>query len=338
MAASVELGAMPEIIDANSHVVTDAVLDELEKVHPVGELRSLRNAPRMVAEEERLDYLDRHGIDRQVINVITGALWSGTDREATLPAVQLANDEIRRIADDYPDRFVPVGTVPFLEGEYVEEARRCVEELDFHGVQILSNVNGRMLDEEAFEPFWATMDDLGVPVYIHPQMAEWHDFEEGAKWIYKMLGWPFDTSVAVARLVFNGVMERHRNVELVTHHLGGTLPYLVGRVHSWYRTRREEPELYANPEMADLSEPLEFYFDRVWGDAAVSSQGESYPLRCGLEFFGEDNVVYSADYPFGPDRGEFWARTGIQAIADLDVPDRVKEKIYSENAKRLLDL
>lgn len=329
---------MPEIIDANSHVVSEAVLDELEKVHPNAELDSLRNAPRMLAVDERVEYLDRHGIDRQVINLVTGPMWYGADPEEAIDAVRLANDEIRRITDEYPDRFIPVGTVPFLTGEYVEETRRCVKELGFYGVQTLSNISGRLLDDDEFEPFFETMNDLDVPLWIHPQLHDWHDFDDGSTWIYKMLGWPFDTSVAIARLIFSGVLDRHENVEIVSHHLGGTLPYLVGRVRSWYRTRREEPELYNNPVMANLSEPLDAYFDRIYGDTAVSSQGEAYPLRCGYEFFGADNVVYSADYPFGPDEGEYWAGEIIPLVDELDIPESHKRKIYSENIERLLDL
>ncbi len=329
---------MPEIIDAHSHVITEPVLDALEAVHPTDELSSLRNAPRMTAVDARLDYLDRHGVDRQVINLAAPMVWRGADPASVLDVVRLANDEMRRLADEHPDRFVPTGTVPFLTGEYVEEARRCVGELGFPGLQTFSNVDGRLLDDESFEPFWAAVDALDVPVWIHPQLHDWHDYDESSTWIYKMLGWPFDTSVAIARLVFSGVLDRHENVEVVSHHLGGTLPYLVGRVRSWYRSRREEPDLYANPRMADLSEPLSAYFDRVYGDTAVSGTGEVYPLRCGYEFFGADNMVYSADYPFGPDRGDYWAGTIIRAIEELEIPDAEKEQILSGTAKRLLDL
>lgn len=329
---------MPEIIDATSHIMPEAALDELEKQHTSEEIASLRTAPRMFAEAERVEYLDRHGIDRQVINLAAPMIFHDAGQEAALSATRVANDEVRRIADDYPDRFVPTGTVPFLTGEYVEEARRCVEELDMHGIQIFSNIGGKLLDDPDFEEFWATMDDLDVPVWIHPQLHDWHDYEQGTTWIYKMLGWPFDTTVAVARLIFTGVMERHRNVQLVTHHLGGNLPYVIGRVHSWYRTRREEPELYANPEMADLSEPLDAYFDRVYGDTAVSSVGESYPLKCGHEFFGPDNIVFSADYPFGPERGEYWVGTIKDAVEDIDTTEEERRKLYSENIRDLLDL
>jgi aminocarboxymuconate-semialdehyde decarboxylase len=329
---------MPEIIDAASHIITEPVLDSLEAVNPNAELSSLRNAPRMFAEDERVDYLDRHGIDRQVINLAAPMVWVGAEPADVIDVARLANDEIRRVADEHPDRFIPTGTLPFLTGEYVDEARRCVEELDFGGLQIFSNIQGQLLDDPEFEPFWETVDDLEVPVWIHPQLHDWHDYAEGHTWIYKMLGWPFDTTVAIARLIFTGVLERNPNVEIVSHHLGGNLPYVVGRVKSWYRTRREEPELYANPEMADLSQPLDAYFDRIHGDTAVSGEGETYPLRCGYEFFGPDNVVYSADYPFGPDRGEYWAEVIIPAIESMDIPDAHKEQIFSGNVTRLLDL
>lgn len=329
---------MPEIIDAYSHVTSERTLDALEAVHPSAELDSLRTAPRMVAVDERVEHLDRHGVDRQVVSQVPSAMWGGVDPGELVEPTRVANDEIRRIADEHPDRFVPIGHVPSLAGEYVEEARRCVEELDLHGLQVFSNVEGQALADPAFEEFWATVDHLGVPVWIHPALPHGVDIDEGWAWIYKMLAWPHDTSVAVARLLFSGVLERHRNVEIVTHHLGGTLPYLVGRLNSWYRTRREEPELYANPTMADLSEPLEFYLERVYGDTAVSSVGESYPLRCGLEFFGVDNVLFGYDYPFGPDRGEYWPGTILAAVDDLDVSEAEREQIYAGNAKRLLGL
>lgn len=329
---------MVEVIDAASHILSHDVLDTLEENHSSVELTSLRNAPRLFAVDERVEYLDRHGIDRQVINLVGPNMFHGADPDDAIEATRIANDEIRRIADEYPDRFIPVGTVPFLTDEYVDEARRCVEDLGLHGIQIYSNINGKMLDDDAFEPFYETIDDLDVPLWIHPQLHDWHDYDEGTTWIYKMLGWPFDTSIAVARLIFSGVLDRHENIDIISHHLGGTLPYLVGRVRSWYQTRQEEPELYTNPNLADLSEPLDAYFDRIYGDTAVSSQGESYPLRCGYEFFGADNVLYGADYPFGPDKGEYWTQEILPLIEEMDIPEEHKEQIFSGNIKRLLDI
>jgi len=329
---------MPEIIDATSHIITEDVLDSIGELHDTEQAETLRSAPRLSAVDGRVDYLDRHGIDRQVINLARPTIWLGLDPEDALEATRLANDQIQEIADEYPDRFVPMGTLPFLTGEYLDELDRCVNELDQPAIQIFSNVNGEMLDAERFEPFWEKVDELDVPVWIHPQIYDWHDFDEGRTWIYKALGWPFETSIAIARLVFSGVLERNRNVEIVSHHLGGTLPYLVGRFKSWYQTRQEEPELYAEQNVADLSEPLDFYLERVYGDTATSSQGEIYPLQCGYEFFGADNMVYSSDYPMGPDKGEYWPEQIIDGIGEMNIPDSHKRQIYSENVKRLLDL
>ena len=329
---------MPEIIDATSHIMSSEALDELEKVHPTSELDSLRNAPRMFDVEGRIEYLDKNGIDKQVINLAAPMLWQGIDPDDALEATRIANNEIRRIADEHPDRFIPSATVPFLTDEYVDEVRRCIDDLGMSGVQIFSNIDGRMLDDEDFEEFYATVDDLDTPIWIHPQLADWHDYDQSHTWIYKMLAWPFDTNIALARLIFSGVLDRHENLEIISHHLGGSFPYQIGRIRSWYQTRTEEPELYQNPAIADLSEPLDAYFDRIYGDTAVSSQGESYPLECGLEFFGADNVVYSADYPFGPDKGQYWATEIIPLIENLDIPQTDREKIFSGNIKRLLDL
>lgn len=329
---------MPEIIDANSHIVSEAILEEIGSLHDTEQATSLRNAPRMYDLDHRIAFLDRHGIDRQVINLVRPTIWRGLTPDGAFDAARLANDEIRRIADEHPDRFIPMGTVPFLTGDYLDEARRCVEDLGFPALQIFSNVNGRLLDHESFEPFWETIDDLDVPVWIHPQLYDWHDFDEGETWLYKMLGWPFETSIALARIVFSGLLDRHENVEVVSHHLGGTLPYLVGRFRSWYQTRQEEPDLYAKQAVADLSQPLDGYLDRLYGDTAVSSQGEAYPLRCGYEFFGADNIVYCSDYPLGPDKGEYWPGTIMAAIDELPAPENHKRQIYAGNAKRLLDL
>jgi len=328
---------MADIIDANSHITSEAILDAIEGLQASLQASSLRSASRMTDVEGRIDFLDRFGIDRQVINLARPTIWLGIDPDDALSAVRLANDEIRRIADEHPDRFIPMGTIPHLTGDYLDEVRRCADELDMPAIQIFSNVEGAMLDDPSFEPFWETVDDLALPVWIHPQLAEWHDFAVGETWIYKMLAWPFDTSIALARLVFSGLLDRHRNVRVVSHHLGGTLPYLVGRFQSWYQTRQEEPELYAEQAVADLDDPLETYLERVYGDTAVSSQGEVYPLQCGYEFFGADRMVYSSDYPLGPDNGEYWPGTIMAAIDALPITDDERADIYSGTVSRLLD-
>lgn len=329
---------MPELIDATSHIAPETVLEAVGKIRSDDQLESAKQSPRLSSVEKRLEYMDRFGIDRQVINLFRPTIWYGLEPDEAFEAAQFANNEISRIAETHPDRFIPMGTIPFLTGEYLDEIQRCTDDMGMPAIQIFSNINGEQLDHPRFDPFWAEVDRLQVPVWIHPQIYKWHDYDEGMTWIYKMLGWPFDTGVAIARLLYGGVLDEYENVELVTHHLGGVLPGLEGRFYSWYQSRQEDPDMYAEQHVADLSQPVDAYLERVYADTATSSLGASYPLACGYEFFGADNIVYSADYPLGPGGGESWTTHILQAIDDLDISEEEQSKIYSGNVKQLLDL
>lgn len=324
-------------IDAYSHVQTEEILDRLDTVHNNIEIDNFRNAPRLFRREERIDHLDKYSIDKQIISQAV-PIWYDADPAKVFDVVKFANDEIRRVADEYPDRFVPIGTLPFLEEKYIDEVNRCVKDLDMVGVQILSHINGAHLDSQRFRPFWETVNELEVPVWIHPQLYQWHDFETRDTWIYKMLGWPFDTSVAVVRLVLNGVLDQFKNVKLITHHLGGVIPYLEERMLSWVQTRSEDPEMHTDVDLAELSEPVESYFERVYGDLAISCRGKKQTLRCGYEFFGEDNTLFGVDYPFGPQEGEYWMDQTISVLEDMDFSRSQKEKIYHKNIEELLNI
>lgn len=335
---------MVERIDAYSHVLTQELLEDLSALDPGHD----KHPPDLLFLEnidERVGHLDRLGVDKQVISQAEPRVWPAVDPDdpAGLEVTRFGNDEIRRYADTYPDRFVPIGTVPFLTDDYLDEARRCIEELDMAGIQIWSNIGGRSLDEDAFDAFWGTVDDLGVPVWIHPQIHHWHDFDPEDHWLYSMFGWPFDTTIAIARLVFNGVLDRHPNVRVVSHHLGGYIPYVEERMYSWVQTRREYAETehadaYTGTEaIASLSEPIESYFDRVYADTAVSSRERTHALESGLAFFGEDNVLFGADLPFGEKGGVGWMEKTIPTIENMDISETAKRKIFAENVERLID-
>lgn len=335
---------MTEKIDAFSHVLTEDVYEALQDIAPSHD----KHPPDLLFLEnvdERIEHLDRLGVDRQVITQAEPRVWPHTtpDADEALEATRLGNDEIRRYADENPDRFVPVGTVPFLTGEYVDEFERCVNELDMAGIQIFSNINGKLLDDEEFYPFFEAVNDADVPVWIHPQFYQWQDFDPEDHWIYNMIGWPFDSSVAIARLVFNGVLDEFENLEIITHHLGGVLPYLDERMHSWVQTRQEyagtdHAGTYTGTEAIEsLSEPIDSYFDRVYADTAVSSQRKQHTLESGYEFFGPDNVLFGADLPFGPGGGVTWMENTIPSIENMDIPESEKEQIFAGNIKSLID-
>lgn len=328
---------MPERIDAYSHVTTADLTDRLGEMAPALDYHTPPLSTRSNVED-RLARLDDLGIDRQVITQAEQRAWLGQDSDAVADVVRFANDEVRRYADAAPDRFVPVGTIPYPTADYVDEVHRCVDDLDMAGIQIFSNVDGAFLDDERFYPFYEAVEDAGVPVWIHPQDYPWHDYAAEDRWLYTMLGWPFDTTVALARLVFNGVLDEFEDLEIVSHHLGGFLPYVAERMYSWVDTRKEYPDDYTGGEaIAALSAPIESYFERIYADTAVSSRGWTTALETGIDFFGVENVLFAGDAAYGPGEGFAWTENVIPAIEDLDLTADERAKLFGGNATRLLD-
>jgi len=329
---------MADRIDAYSHATTEALIDRYATLSPSLEvpehppLLFLKNA------EQRIERLEACGVDKQVITIAEQRAWLEPSPEDAIDATRFANDEIRRYADEYPDWFVPVGTIPYLTGPYLDELERCIDDLDMPGVQIFSNVDGKFLDDEEFYRFYEIADEADVPIWIHPQDADWDGIDHEDYWLYTMIGWPYETAITLARLVFNGVLDEFENLRVVSHHLGGVLPYIEERMDSWatLRLHSEPGERTGAESMHALSEPFESYFDRIYGDTAVSSQRRDHTLRCGYEFFGEDNVLFAADVPYGPDEGFEWMENVVPTIEDMDIPDASKRKIFSENVESLL--
>ena len=228
---------MTEVVDAYSHILPPAVFEKLVEVHPHDEVTNLETANHLMDVDNRLADMADLGVDRQVLTLAHPPIWEGLPDEEALDVMRLANDEVARIAGEHPDAFIPVATVPRLTGDFVGEVDRAVSDLGMAGVQTFTNVEGKLLDDPDFDGFFAAMNDADVPLWIHPQLYRWHDYTPEDTWLYKALGWPFDTTVALARLVFNGVMEAHPNLRVVSHHLGGFLPFVDGTMKAKIMTQ-----------------------------------------------------------------------------------------------------
>ena len=322
---------MGERIDAFAHVTPPAFHEEMMDVHPTPALRNLYFEP-LWNLERRLEDMDDHDIDRQVLSLANPPIWRGMDPEEALPATRLANDLVREMADEHPDRFVPIATLPFANADYVAEFERCVEDLDMRGVQIFSNVDGRPVDSPGHMALYEAANEADVPVWLHPQLHEWYEWLSEYE-IHRTLGWPFDTAVAMARLVFAGVFERHPDLDVVTHHLGGMVPYFVGRISTFFEARVNNPDLYPEFEAPSFSEPIEEQFRRFYGDTVIG--GAEAPFACGRSFFGDDAVVFATDYPFGPEGGRTFVRQAVDLVESIDDAD-VREDVFGGTVRSLL--
>jgi uncharacterized protein len=225
----------------------------------------------------------------------------------------------------------------------LEEIDRAVVGLGAAGVQVFTNVNGLPLDDPRFEPLFAKMAELDKPIWIHPtRTADWPDYrgEQQSRYeIWWLFGWPYDTAVCMARLVFSGLLERFPQLKLIAHHGGSMVPYFAGRVGPGMdqlgaRTTEEQRELLG--DAPSLPHRPEEYFRRFYVDTALFGTGSA--LACSLDFFGPDRMLFASDSPFDPEHGPGYIRSTIANIEGLGLSADTRAQIYEGNARRLLGL
>ncbi|CAN5800963.1 amidohydrolase family protein [soil metagenome] len=264
--------------------------------------------------------------------------------EASPEFARVANDGMAEICKQFPDQFpvfvasLPMNNVP----EALKEMDRAINQLGARGVQVITNVNGRPLDDPEFFPIFEAMaNKYELPVWMHPfrpgTTADYKGEERSRYEIWQVLGWPFESSVAMSRMVFSGMLEKLPNLRVITHHCGGMLPYFAGRAETlWAQLGSRSADGSEADVLKRLSKPPIEYFKMFYGDTVLG--GSTAALRCGLEFFGVDHVVFASDCPFDPENGPMFIREGIRSIEDLGLSEEDRGKLYLGNALRLMRL
>lgn len=268
----------------------------------------------------RTAVLERAGVDRQLLTFTS----PGTHIEAPARAVELArlvNDALARIHLERGDRFAALATLPLNDpAASVRELVRVMDELGLPGAMVFSNVNGTALSDRRYWPLYEAASQRQAVLYIHPihpvGVEAMMDY-----WLMPLVGFPFDTTLAAAKLVFGGVVERFPGIRWVLAHLGGAIPYLAERLDRGYHAFRECREHITRPPSQTLRE---FYYDTVNFDAGA--------LRLAIEFAGADHVLAGSDFPH---RIGSLARMR-ESIRALEIQEPDKEKILGGNARRLL--
>lgn len=322
---------MTQRIDAFAHVLPRDFATALQDAHPTDELDALDEAERFWNMELRLEDMDEHGIDKQVLTLARPPIWQGISPDEALELTQLANDEVARIGDEY-DRFIPVGTLPFMNDEYLAEYERCVEDLGMAGVQIFSNVDGNPIDGLGFRSLYERAADRGTPIWLHPQLHEWHEWDSEYM-LHKILGWPFDTSLAMARLVFSGIMADNPDLTVIPHHMGAMIPHFTSRIELFHRMLVQHRDVYPY-RTPEFEGDVVYQFRQFYGDTCRG--GDAEILEDGADFFGSDRLLFATDYPFGPDHGRGFMREEVQGVEAMDVDEDVRAAIFGENLRAQL--
>jgi aminocarboxymuconate-semialdehyde decarboxylase len=218
-----------------------------------------------------------------------------------------------------------------------EEAHRAVTQLGAAGCLMYTNVLGKPLSSPEFFPVFEALDALERPIWLHPirgpEHSDYQTENQSQHELWFTFGWPYETAAAMGRLIYSGLFDRLPNIRIITHHLGGLVPYLEGKIRMGFR-QAAEGDFGMNPvaREAGLLRPPADYFRMFYADTAVN--GIDKALDCGLEFFGADHCVFASDAPFDPAGGEHLIRESIRLIDRLD--DSTREKIYCENARALI--
>jgi aminocarboxymuconate-semialdehyde decarboxylase len=332
-------------IDIFTHILPREYYERMIQLDPKarGINKRVRRAVGIVNLDDRFRVMDLFGDYVQIINLVAPPIESFGPPPVSKDMARLANDGMAELVSKYPDRFPGfVASLPMNDPEgLLKEAKRAVTELGAVGVQVFSNVLGRPLDKPGTVLLFDLMAELDRPVWIHPERgADFPDYKTEPKSHYEIwwaFGWAYETSAAMAHLVFSGLFDRHPNMKIITHHLGGMIPYMEGKIgHGWdVLGSRTTDEDYGLLLKRLKKRPLD-YFHMFYADTAIF--GSKIVAECGLKFFGVENTLFGSDAPFGPKKTNGWLGMITEIIDNLDITPDERRAIYEGNARRILKL
>ncbi|HUN76554.1 MAG TPA: amidohydrolase family protein [Steroidobacteraceae bacterium] len=270
--------------------------------------------------DERLVEMDATGIDIQALSPLPGQTIYAVPPDVAREAARITNDGIAAAVARHPDRFVGMGIVPLQSPELaIAEMKRCTKELGLRGIEISSHVNGRELADPGLRPVFAAAEEAGVLLFLHP-LGFTHGERLRDHYLNNLLGNPIDSTIAVAHLIFDGVLEQLPGLKLCVAHGGGYAATYWGRLdHAW----RARPDCRRH-----ISKPPSQYLRMLYFDTLVFDKAQ---LRFLIETHGADHLCLGTDYPFDmsePDPIGFHAE-----VAESD-----RDKILGATAAALLGL
>jgi aminocarboxymuconate-semialdehyde decarboxylase len=277
--------------------------------------------PPMSNVNQRLEDMDRVGIDCEVISLSTPNIFFAD--EAGQPEVaRVLNDAYAELISNHPKRFKGFASIPMdAPDAALTELHRAIDELKLNGVVLLSNIKGRALTSPIYRPFFEEANRMKLCIFLHPMLpANPEPFTEYV--LGPLVGFPFDTTLAVARMCFAGMLRELPDIRWIIGHLGGAVPYLMERLDSGYR---DFAECRVNIDQKPSTYLKNLYYDTV--------TFSGYNLRMVRDLVGTEHMLMGSDYPHLLGSIE----RSVSSIAELAIPDREKERTFSGTALSILN-
>jgi len=271
----------------------------------------------------RIQECDNVQVNVQVLSTIP-ALFSYWAKDAEcLVLSKFINDHIAGVVQDAPKRFIGIGTIPMQNTDYaIKEMDRCINDLKFPGIELGSNINGKNLSSEKFQPIFEHAEKLGSSIFIHPwNMMGQADMQK--YWLPWLVGMPAEVSRAISSIIFGGVLEKYPDLKIAFAHGGGSFPFTIGRIDHGYNVR---PDLCA----IDNDKLPSTYLKHFYVDSLVHDEKAFSFL---LDKMGPEQIALGSDYPFL--LGELYPG---KLIEEMDLSDSIKQRILAGTALEWLGL
>lgn len=279
----------------------------------------------MKSVEMRLEDMDRHGIDMQVLSLSSPGVHRMPDAAEADDRARRSNDEIAALCAAHPDRLAFFASCALQDPQRgARELERAVTQLGAKGAMLNHHTNGEFLDDEKFLPLWEAADGLGVPVYIHPAPAlEEPAVTRGYPGLGAAIwGWSHEIGGHALRLVFSGLFDRFPNQQVILGHMAELLPFCLWRIDSRYAVWPGDKKLALKPS--------EYIRRNIV--ATTSGSFDTLPLKACVEAMGADRVMFAIDYPYEP------SDEAVRMLADAPLNPSTVEAIAHGNAERILRL
>jgi aminocarboxymuconate-semialdehyde decarboxylase len=322
------------VIDVHTHVLTEewfrllqahgaprysvkAVTGGLRAIHLDG-APFMTPVPAMFDYDMRLRTMNDCGVDVCVVSLTCpNVFWGGAD--VSLQAARIMNDDMAAAQTAHPDRLRWFASLPWQYEDLALAELERAHSRGASGVMVLANIDGKSLTDPSFERVWAAIDAKGLPVLVHPTAPPGvADMDMVRFQLTASLGFTFDTSLAVARMIYDGFFDRFRKLKIIAAHGGGALPYLIKRMDQCF------DNIPACREKISVR-PSE-YMPRIYADAVLFAPEA---LALCVHAFGADNVMYGSDYPhtIGDMPGCLARVNGL--------PEAQRDKVRGFNARRV---